>query len=299
MKIGLLFVVLSVFVVNFLAAQEHDHSSHMAMEMKSKAAPPQQKDDKLLAGEETAKAALEKSPRHGEFMDIKYEGSQYPIRTWIVYPERKDKAPVVIVIHEIYGLSDWIRAVADQLAKEGFVAVAPDLISGMGPNGGGTESLASRDDVVRLIRGLSAEETYKRLNAVRTHAIKVPSVNGKSATVGYCWGGGRSFGYASAQPELNAAVVYYGTSPDSTELTKIKAPVLGLYGGDDARVNATIEPAAAQLKKMKRVYEYEIYEGAGHGFLRAQTGREGANMRATQQAWPRTIKFLKKNLESK
>ncbi len=293
------FVVLSLSVPGFLAAQEHDHSAHAAMEAKEMPAVQQQMDDKLPPGEETAKAALEKSPRHGEFMDIKYEGSQYPIRTWIVYPERNEKAPVVIVIHEIFGLSDWIRAVADQLAKEGFIAVAPDLISGMGPNGGGTESAATRDDVVRMIRGLSAEETYLRLNAVRAHAVKLPAANGKSATVGYCWGGTRSFGYTSAQPELNAAVVYYGTSPDSTELTKIKAPVLGLYGGDDARVNATIEPAAAQLKKMKRVYEYEIYEGAGHGFLRAQTGREGANMRATQQAWPRTIEFLKKNLESK
>ncbi|HEY4611459.1 MAG TPA: dienelactone hydrolase family protein [Bacteroidota bacterium] len=294
-----LFVVAASFVVlgsGSAWAQEHDHSMHATAEVKVNTAV-QQTDDKLPAAEETAKMALEKSPRHGEFIDITYEGNQYPIRTWIVYPERKDKAPVVVVICEIFGLSDWIRAVADQLAKDGFIAVAPDLISGMGPNGGGTESAASRDDVVKMIRGLNAEETYKRLNVVRAYAMKLPAANGKTGTVGYCWGGSRSFGYACAQAGLNAAVVYYGSAPDSTELPKLNAPVLGLYGGDDARVNATIEPAAQQLKNLKRSYEYEIFEGAGHGFLRAQSGREGANLKATQQAWPRTVAFLKKHLE--
>jgi len=287
-------VFLAFTFVEVPVAQEHDHSSPIAAEAH---AAQQQPNDKLPAGEETAKLALEKSPRHGEFIDIKYEGSEHPIRTWIVYPERKDKAPVVIVIHEIFGLSDWIRAVADQFAKDGFIALAPDLISGMGPGGGGTESVTSRDSVVRLIRGLTAEETYKRLNAVREHAVKLPAATNKSATVGYCWGGGRSFGYACVQPELRAAVVYYGTSPDSSELVKLNVPVLGLYGGDDARVTATIEPAAALLKKLNRAYEYEIYEGAGHGFLRAQAGRDGANLRATQKAWPRMLEFLRKYLE--
>jgi dienelactone hydrolase len=141
----------------------------------------------------------------------------------------------VIVIHEIFGLSDWIRGVADQLAREGFIAVAPDLISGHGLNGGGTESAGSRDDVVKLIRGLTPEEVTTRLNAVRDYAIKLPAANGKTATVGFCWGGGKSFAYAASQPNLNAAVVYYGTSPEAADLAKIKAPVLGLYGGDDAR----------------------------------------------------------------
>jgi len=253
-------------------------------------------DQALPAGEDQAKAALEKSPRHGEFVDIKLPGSGAAIRTWVVYPERKDKAPVVIVIHEIYGLTDWIRGVADQLAKEGFIAVAPDLISGMAPGGGGTDSAKSRDDVVKLIRGLKPEETIARLNAVRTYAIKLPSATAKTATLGFCWGGSNSFAYAAAQPDLNAAVVFYGTSPDSAALNKIKAPVLGNYGGDDARVNVTIEPASAEMKRLGKVYEYEIYDGAGHGFLRQQTGREGANMKATQKAWARTLGFLKKYL---
>jgi len=251
---------------------------------------------KIPPGEEQAKTALQKSPRHGEYIDLKVEGSEHPLLTWVVYPERKDEAGVVIVIHEIYGLTDWIRAVADQLAADGFIAVAPDLISGMGPKGGGTSSIKDRDEVVKLIRGLTTEEVNAKLNAVRSYAIKLPSANGKSAVAGFCWGGGKSFSYAAAQPELNAAVVYYGSSPDEKELGSIKAPVLGLYGGDDARVNATIEPAAREMKKLGKVYEVEIYEGAGHGFLRQQDGRDGANMRAAQQSWQRMLAFLKKHL---
>ncbi len=166
----------------------------------------------------------------------------------------------------------------------------------MGPGGGGTDSVKSRDDVTRLIRGLTPEEVTRRLNAVRSYAVKLPAANGKSATVGYCWGGSQSFRYASQQPELNVAIVYYGGAPDAKDLANIKAPVLGLYGGDDARVNATIEPASAEMKKLGKVYEYEIFEGAGHGFLRQQGGRSGANLKATQKAWPRMLGFLKKYL---
>lgn len=247
-------------------------------------------------GEEQAKAALEKSPRHGEYVDLKIEGSAHPLLTWVVYPERRDKAPVVIVIHEIYGLTDWIRAVADQLAADGFIAVAPDLISGKGSGGGGTASLQSRDDVVKLIRGLTAGEVNTKLNSVRSYAIQLPAANGKSAVAGFCWGGGRSFSYAAAQPELNASVVFYGMSPEEIELGSIKAPVLGLYGEDDARVNATIEPAAGEMKKLGKLYEVEIYKGAGHGFLRQQAGRDGANMKASQQAWQRMLGFFRKHL---
>lgn len=250
----------------------------------------------LPPSETTAKAALETSPRHGELIDVPFSGGA-PLRTWIVYPERKEKAGVVIVIHEIFGLSDWIRGVADRLAADGFIAVAPDLLSGLGPGGGGTESAASRDDVVKLVRGLSPEQTRARLNAVRDWARALPAANGKFATIGYCWGGARSFEYAASSPPPAAAVVFYGTSPDSVTLLAVEAPVLGNYGGDDARVNATIEPARAALAKRGRTYEPHVYEGAGHGFLRQQEDREGANLRASQQAWPRTIAFLRRYLE--
>ncbi len=253
-------------------------------------------DEKLPPPEELAKAALEKSSRHGECVDIKVPNSSQPVRTWVVYPERKDKAGVVVVIHEIFGLADWIRAVADQLAEDGFIAVAPDLISGKGPGGGNTDSVSSRDDVVKLVRGLTDEEVTARLNAVRAYATKLPSANAKTATVGFCWGGAKSFAYATAQPGLNAAVVYYGTAPEPTALASIKAAVLGLYGEDDARVNATIDATAGEMKRLGKTYEVEIYKGAGHGFLRAQGGRDGANLRASQQAWPRMLTFLKLHL---
>jgi len=254
------------------------------------------KDLNLPPSEDTAKAALEKSPRHGEYVDVKVAPSD-SVRTWIVYPERKDKAGVVIVIHEIYGLSDWIRGVADHLAREGFIAVAPDLITGKGPGGGGTDALSSRDDVVKLIRALSPEEVTARLNAVRDWAVRLPASNGKSATIGFCWGGGKSFAYAASQPKLNAVVVYYGTSPEAGDLAKIQAPVLGLYGGDDARVDATIPPAEAEMKKLGKTYEPHLFDGAGHGFLRAQGDRNGANLKATREAWPRTVAFLKERLK--
>jgi carboxymethylenebutenolidase len=253
-------------------------------------------DESIPADAEGAKAALERSPRHGEWVDVKARDGA-ALRTWIVYPERKDKAPVVIVIHEIFGASDWIRAVADRLAAEGFIAVVPDLVSGKGPGGGGTDSVASSDDVVKLVRGLSEEEAIERLHAVREHALKLPAASGKSATLGFCWGGARSFAYAAAQPKLDAAVVYYGSSPSEVEvLGRIQAPVLGLYAGDDARVNTTIPAAEAELKRLGRSYEVNTYEGAGHGFLRQQQGRDGANLRASQKAWPRTIAFLQERL---
>jgi carboxymethylenebutenolidase len=251
---------------------------------------------RLPPSEETAKAALERSPRHGELVDIPLS-SGVPLRTWVVYPERKDKAGVVLVIHEIYGLSDWIRALADQLAADGLIAVAPDLISGLGPGGGATDSVASRDDVVRLVRSLSPEEVQARLDAARAYAERLPAANGKIATLGFCWGGARSFEYAAHDPPPAAAVVFYGTSPDSGTLEKVTAPVLGLYGGDDARVDETIEPAKARLRRLGRSYDARIFAGAGHGFLRAQSQRDGANLRASRQAWPATLTFLKQSLK--
>ncbi len=252
---------------------------------------------RIPPGEAAAKAALDHSPRHGEWIDVPGPNGQ-ALRSFVVYPERADRAPIVIVIHEIYGLTDWIRAVADQLAADGFVAVAPDLLSGKGVAGGGTESIPSRDDVVQRIRGLTSDEVSARLDAVRTWAVALPAASGKSATLGFCWGGGQSFAYAAHQAALGAAVVYYGTAPsEPAELARVKAPILGLYGGDDARVNATIAPAEAELKRLGRSYEAVLHDGAGHGFLRAQDGRDGANLRAAEAAWPRTIEFLRKHLE--
>ncbi len=249
---------------------------------------------KLPPAEAGAKERLNTSPRHGEWVDIEVPGSKAKLHAFVVYPEVKEKAPVVIVIQEIFGLTDWIRSVADQLAAEGFIAIAPDLLSGKGPKGGGTDEFPDRDSVTKAVRGLDAGEVTKQLDATRAYGIKLPSANGKSASIGFCWGGGVSFKYASEQPELNAAAVYYGTSPAAAALEKIKAPVAGFYGGNDNRVDATIPPAEKKMKELGKPYTPHIYEGAGHGFLRQSDGSP-ANGKAAAEAWPETVKFLREN----
>ena len=246
-------------------------------------------------GAEGAKAALDKSPRHGEWAEIKVPGSDKPMRAYVVYPERKEKGAGGHRHHEIFGLTDWIRGVADQLAADGFIAIAPDLIAGKAPGGGGSEALQSPDDARALVTGLKPDEVVGRLNATRDYGKSLPASSGKTATVGFCWGGAASFSYATAQPELSAAVVYYGRSPDAPALARVKAPVLGHYGENDERVNSTIEPAKKELEKLGRSYTVQVYEGAGHGFLRQQGGQNGANLRASEKAWPQTVEFLRQH----
>jgi carboxymethylenebutenolidase len=278
-----------------VAQQADPHAGHAPPAQPVATSPSTPQNRALPPGANTVAEELKTSPRHGEYVDVKVPGAPAPIKTWVVYPERKDKAGVVIVIHEIFGLSDWIRGVADQLAEDGFIAVAPDLLSGKGPNGGGTAELG--EGAREAIRTLTPQEVESGLNAVREYAVKLPAANGKSATVGFCWGGSASFAYATRQPALNAAVVYYGGSPqDPASYAAIKAPVLGLYGGNDARVNATIPTAEEQMKKVGVRYQPHTFEGAGHGFLRQQDGQNGANLKATEQAWPLTIAFLRQHL---
>jgi len=245
--------------------------------------------------EAEAAAALAASPRHGEWVDIELAGSDWPIASWIVRPEGSAAAPVVLVLHEIFGLTDWVRAVADRLAENGFVAVVPDLLSGLGPDGGGTASVASRDQVVRLIRSLEPADAMTWLDAVLDHAVALPATTGKVAVLGFCWGGSTSFAYVVTQPLLQAAVIYYGSSPvETADYHLVGVPVLGLYGGDDERVNATIPIAEREMARYGKHFEMEIFTGAGHGFLRAQEGRQGANREASLRAWRRTIEFLRR-----
>ena len=246
--------------------------------------------------EEQALDRLNKSPRHGEWVTID-AGMGDMVDAWLVYPERSDNAPVVIVIHEIFGLTDWIRAVADQMAAEGYIAIAPDLLSGKGPDGRGSRSV-SNDDARGLIRNLEWSEIVRRLDAAAQYATNLPAAKSKFGSIGFCWGGGTSYLYAAEQPDLDAAVVYYGVSPERGRLSDIKAPVLGLYGGDDNRVNSTIPAAEEEMKRLGKRYEYELFSGAGHGFLRNQNGRSGANMKAAQSAWPKMVEFLNEELEN-
>ncbi|MEZ6038353.1 MAG: dienelactone hydrolase family protein [Planctomycetota bacterium] len=244
--------------------------------------------------------ALDDSPRHGEWVDVPLaDGKQ--LETWVVYPERADKAGVVLVIHDIRGMSDWVRAVGDQLAQDGFVAVVPDFLSGMGPDGGGTASLGR--DVGKTIRQLDEATVNARLDAAKDYATKLAAANGKVAVLGFCWGGTQSFGYALHQQQLDAAVVFYGNVPGSTaesapgeRIAKIAAPVLGLYGGNDARIGATLPPTIVSMMEHKKSYAFHSFEGAGHGFVGRQDGQGGANLAATKAAWMLTLAFLRRHL---
>lgn len=245
--------------------------------------------------ESAAAAALASSPRHGEWVEVD-AGADGAVAAWLVYPERATAAPVVVVVHEIFGLTDWIRSVADAFAAEGFIAIAPDLLSGKGPDGGGTSSLEAP---TRTIRDLDPGEVERRLDAVAAHATALPAATDRFGVVGFCWGGSTSFRYATVQPRLSAAIVYYGGSPPEENLAKLAVPVLGLYGGDDARVNATIEPARVTLAATGMRYDVTIFDGAGHGFLRAQDSEEraAANSAAALAAWASTVEFFRELLE--
>jgi carboxymethylenebutenolidase len=263
-------------------------------------APAWSQEVALPAGAETALARLEASPRHGEWIDVEGPapaggGMRDSVRAWITYPERSTKAPVVIVIHEIFGLTDWIRAVADQLAADGFIAVAPDLLTGKGPDGSGTP--ADSQAAMALVRGLDPAEVMRRLSYVADWATALPAATPSFGSVGFCWGGGMSFTFAGVDTDLDAAVVYYGRSADADTIARIAAPVLGLYGGDDMRVNATIPDAEAAMKSQSKSFTKHVYDGAGHGFLRQQDGQEGANAKAAQAAWLKTVAFFRQHLE--
>ena len=246
-----------------------------------------------------AARALKESPRHGEWVDIKLPDGSL-LNSWVVYPERSTKAGVVLVIHDIGGMRDIPRAVGDQLAQDGFIAIVPDFLSGKGPGGGGSAALGT--GVGQAIRTLTPDEVNARLNAAMEYGRKLPASNGKVGVVGFCWGGARSFGYAAAQPALNAAVVFYGDAPGTADgtveaaLANVKAPVLGLYAGNDARINETIPATEAAMKKLGKSYTVHTFEDAGHGFMGNQAGAAGANLKASLAAWPLALEFFVKYL---
>jgi carboxymethylenebutenolidase len=249
----------------------------------------------IPAGASTVAERLAKSPRHGEFVMIR-TGPSDSVRAWVVYPERSTKAPVVVVVHEIFGLSTWVRGVADQLAADGFIAIAPDLLTGKVPPLPGSDTVAS-SAATEAIRSLRPEDVQRQIAAAGQYGMALPAAEKHYGVVGFCWGGGVSFQSAVESPGgQGAAVVYYGTSPATASLARVKVPVLGLYGGEDARVGATVPPADSAMKALGKRFEPHTFAGAGHGFLRQQDGQNGANLTAARQAWPLTISFFRSTL---
>ena len=239
----------------------------------------------MSEGQEWAKQRLAKSPRHQEWVNVK--NGERQVNSFIVYPEVTNKATAVVVIHEIFGMSDWVQSLTDQLAEAGYIAIAPDLLSGMGPSGGGTSSM-DRNGVGQAIRALPPDQITADLNAVADYVAKLPASNGKVVVTGYCWGGGQSFRFATNRPDLKAAFVFYGPPPaaadgtiDKTALAKIKAPVYGFYAGNDARINASLPKTVEAMTELKKTFDPVTYEGAGHGFMRAGDAPEPTAPTAT------------------
>jgi carboxymethylenebutenolidase len=248
----------------------------------------------LPASGAQANERLAASPRRAEWAVIR--SGQDSVRAWVVYPARVENAPVVVAVHDNQGMSNWIRAVADQLAADGFIAIAPDLLSML--------DVARRPDgesdpaAVRAAIGQVDQAARDRfIQAVGEWGTRLPGATSTYGIVGFCWGGSTVFAHAVAAPaSLGAVVVYYGGSPAPERLTTVRAPILGLYAGDDARVNQTVPPAAEALKAAGRTFEMHTFEGAGHGFTRSQEGREGANATAVQKAWPLTVDWFRRHL---
>ncbi len=240
----------------------------------------------LASAQDWARERVEKSPRHREWVTVKHDGRN--VETFVVYPESREKTPVVLVIHEIFGLTDWVQDLADQVAAAGYIAVAPDLLSGMGPNGGRTPDFP-QGGATQAVSHLDPNQVTADLKAVADYALKLPAANGKLFVAGFCWGGGQSFRFATNRSDLAAAFVFYGSPPDKDAMARIKAPVYGFYAENDARIDSTIDATRDQMGSAGKVYEPVLYPGAGHGFMRAGEAPDAssANSKARTDAWQR------------
>src|SRR5438876_2899266 len=269
-SVPLMIIVATVFCATQARAQEmnYHHVENAAIDMNSELV------------QDWAKERLAKSPRHREWVKIKSGNRE--VNSFVVYPEVSKKATAVVVIHEIFGMSDWVQQLTDELAEAGYIAIAPDLLSGMGPNGGGTAEIAATGNnaVGQAIRALPPDQIAGDLSAVADYVAKLPAANGKVAVGGFCWGGSTTFFFATRRPSLKAAFVFYGSAPgsnaqgqpytvDKAALEKISAPVYGFYAENDMRIDATVPPTTDAMKELKKPYDPVTYAGAGHGFMRA------------------------------
>jgi carboxymethylenebutenolidase len=241
-----------------------------------------------------AQAQLKKSSRHREWVTVKHGGRA--VQVFIVYPEAKDKKPVVLLIHEIFGLSDWMQDLADQVAEAGYVAVAPDLLSGMAPNGGRTSDFPG-DKVTEAVSHLNPDQVTADLNAAADYALKLPASNGKLYVGGFCWGGGQTFRFATNRGDLSAAFVFYGPPPEKDAMARIQVPVYGFYAGNDQRIDGTIPDTIAAMKAVGKTYDPVTYDGAGHGFMRAGEAPDArdADRKARNDAWTRWKSLLSRS----
>ena len=246
-----------------------------------------------VAAQDWAKQILDKSPRHQQWVKIPY--GNRTVDAFVVYPEVSNKAPVIVLIHEIFGLSDWARSMADDLAAHGYIVIAPDLLSGTGPNGGGSGAYPDQDARVKAVSMLNPDQVMSDLNAAADYGKKLPAADGKLFVVGFCWGGGKSFQFATVRHDLTAAFVFYGPQPKNIEA--ITAPVYGFYAGNDARISSTVPGTIDAMKAAGKPYYPVIYKGAGHGFMRAgedPSNTNPDNVTARKEGFARLLDLLKK-----
>src|SRR5882757_8922972 len=246
-----------------------------------------------LLAQDWAKPRLEASPRHREYVAIKSNGRS--LQALVVYPEIKQKAPVVILIHEIFGLSDWAKEMADEIAAAGYIVIAPDLLTGLGPNGGNSDAFLSQDAAVKAVSGLNPDSVTADLDAVADYGKKLPAANGKLDVVGFCWGGGKSFAFATHRHDLSAAFVFYGPGP--SDVSAITTPVYSFYASNDSRIGATLPATTEAMKAAGKKYDPVTYEGAGHGFMRAGEAPDATpeNKKAREEAFTRLTKLLRQS----
>jgi len=252
----------------------------------------------LLVAQDFAVKQLEASPRHHEWVDVPAKGRV--VRSFVAYPQKKENAQPVLVIHENRGLTDWVRSFADQLAAEGYLAIAPDLLSGLDEKHRHTGDFETSDAARNAIYELDPAQVIEDLLAVQRYVIRIPSARGKLVVVGFCWGGGQAFRLAGFAPDLSATLVFYGASPtDDARIRAITAPVHGFYGENDQRINATIPETQKRMKAQGKTYEVEIYDGAGHAFMRNGDDPDGpaADRKARNAAWDRMREILSRTAQ--
>lgn len=248
-----------------------------------------------LYAQEFALELLEDSPRHHEWVEVK-SGNRV-VHSFVAYPEKSGNTLSVVVIHENRGLTDWVRSFADQLAANGYIAIAPDLLSGFSPEADRTSDFSSSDEARNAIYRLNAEQITEDLNSVQKYIAGITASSGKVAVMGFCWGGSQTFRFATNNSEIVAALVFYGSPPDNHEdIQRITAPVYGFYGENDQRINATIPGTEELMKKAGKTYKYKIYDGAGHAFMRHGDDPSGSeeNIGARNEAWARIKMILEK-----
>lgn len=238
---------------------------------------------------------LENSPRHHEWVEV--INGERTVDCFVAYPEKSENSSVLIIIHENRGLTDWVRSFADQVAEAGYLAIAPDLLSDYNSEYKNTSSFKSSDDARSAIYQLDPDQVTSDLLAVLKYAKTAPSSNGKTIVAGFCWGGSQSFRFATNSDELEASMVFYGSSPtDSTDISRINAPVFGFYGGNDQRINDGIPATEQMMKSAGKTYNHVIYPGAGHAYMRRGDDPDGSkeNQDARNASWERLKKILKK-----